>query len=148
MGRERRLNAGHSSSSHFDGIACCSNTRSHLLHWATTGTKRMNLVALRLPLRCGDTCGARQATSEQGGAVSGAVHAGGRLGKEGDTAQKQSQQRDVRPLEAQAIREDWSSSIWKGAGALARLFLWRRQPLHVGERGDERRHPLPPQCCR
>ena len=32
--------------------------RLALLHCATTGTKRMNLLALRLPLRCGDTCAA------------------------------------------------------------------------------------------
>lgn len=34
--------------------------RLALLHCATTGTKRMNLLALRLPLRCGDTCAARE----------------------------------------------------------------------------------------
>ena len=37
--------------------ACCAALA--LLHCATTGTKRMNLLALRLPLRCGDTCGQR-----------------------------------------------------------------------------------------
>jgi hypothetical protein len=55
-GLSRKLKAGHSSSSHLDGMACCVNTLSHLLHLDTVGMNLMCLLALRLPFRCGVTC--------------------------------------------------------------------------------------------
>lgn len=50
-GLSLKLNAGHSSSSHFEGIEWGGKTLSHLLHRETIGMKRMCLFALRLPLR-------------------------------------------------------------------------------------------------
>jgi len=46
-------NAGHSSSSHFEGIACGGKILEHFEHSDTTGTNRTYLLELLIPLRDG-----------------------------------------------------------------------------------------------
>ena len=46
-GRERSVNAGHSSSSHLLGRECCWKTRWHLLHCATCGSGRQGAASGR-----------------------------------------------------------------------------------------------------